>query len=304
MHKMLLSLVMAVTFLALPQIVVAEESAKDGPPGPEMLFKHLDVNHDGMIAEDEIPADLPEPLKALLKTADKNGDKKVSLEEFTAAVKEHPLPPPPFGMPPFGPGGPRMGGAPCGPLGPSHDGPHGKRPNPKELFEKFDTDKDGKLTLDEFTKGMEQLHKTMMEHARPKGPMPGGPGFPMMQGGPAGPMPPPFQMPGMMPPRQWWPGPGMMGGGQPGAPMFGPGWPMPPHGGPGFAMTRGPMQGAAPGLGGPMPPHSEPGLGAPAGAAPPCHHDDQGSDATKPLETRIADLEAKLKALEAKIEAK
>ena len=109
MYKMLLSLVMAVTILALPQIVVAEESAKDGPPGPEMLFKHLDVNHDGMIAEDEIPADLPEPLKALLKTADKNGDKKVSLEEFTAAVKEHPLPPPPFGMPPFGPGGPRMG---------------------------------------------------------------------------------------------------------------------------------------------------------------------------------------------------
>ena len=53
-----------------------------------------------------------------------------------------------------------------------------------------------------------------------------------------------------------------------------------------------------------MPPHSEPGPGAPAGAAPPCHHDDQGPDATKPLETRIADLEAKLKALEAKIEAK
>ena len=70
-----------------------------GPPGPEILFKFLDANHDGVISEDEIPRDTPEPLKALLKAADKKGDKKVTLEEFMAAVKEHPPAMPPSECP-------------------------------------------------------------------------------------------------------------------------------------------------------------------------------------------------------------
>ena len=49
----------------LPQIVAAEVLRPLGPPGPEMLFKLLDANHDGVISEDEIPANVPEPLKAL-----------------------------------------------------------------------------------------------------------------------------------------------------------------------------------------------------------------------------------------------
>jgi hypothetical protein len=51
----------------------------------------------------------------------------------------------------------------------------------KELFAKLDKDKDGKLTLEEFTEGMERLHKEM---AKERGPGPG--------------MPPPFGRPGMM----------------------------------------------------------------------------------------------------------
>ena len=50
-------------FLVLPQMVAAGELKTLGPPGPEMLFKLLDANHDGVISEDEIPANVPEPLQ-------------------------------------------------------------------------------------------------------------------------------------------------------------------------------------------------------------------------------------------------
>ena len=95
MRRTMWSLATVVAVLVLPQIVAAGESKTPGPPGPEMLFKLLDANHDGVISEDEIPANAPEPLKALLKAADKKGDKKVTLDEFMAAVKEHPPAMPP-----------------------------------------------------------------------------------------------------------------------------------------------------------------------------------------------------------------
>ena len=236
MYKMLLGFAMLVAFVAMPQVTQADKPEKAGPPGAEMLFRLLDANHDGVISADEIPADAPAPLKALLKAADKKGDKKVTLDEFLAAASEHlpPMPPfgmprgpgrmpppPPFGMPlpgmygmyggmmpPCGPGAPGMGFWPPSPLGPPHDGLLGKAPDLKELFEKFDKNKDGKLTLEEFTEGMKQLHKDMLEHAGPWGPMPGCP------------MPPPppghdgIPFGGM----GFW----MMGGPMPGGHGFGP----------------------------------------------------------------------------------
>lgn len=188
---------MLATVVALPQYVAAEESEKgkkDGPPCPEMLFKHFDANNDGVIAEDEMAKDAPEPIKALLKDADKNADKKVSLDEFKAAIKDHPLPPR-HGHRHFGgPGDPGpQGGRDC-PFG----GPKFKAPDPKEVFAKLDTDKDGKLSVEEFTEGVKQFEKKMKEMAAhaPWGMMPpcGAPG----QGwygrsfapGPYGPWPP------------------------------------------------------------------------------------------------------------------
>jgi hypothetical protein len=159
----------------------------------------------------------------------------------------------------------------------------------KEMFQKMDKDKDGKLTVEEFTEGMKELHKAMMEHHGPMGPMPGGP------------MPPPPPMFGMAPhggPSSWW----MMGGSIPGqGPGPGPwtmGGPMQGHApGPGPWMMGGPMQGQGPGLcppGGPCPPMKQ------AGGPPPFGPEKDG----KPLEARLKDLEAKIKALEAKVEAK
>ena len=62
---MVWSIATVVAVVVLPQILAAEESKTPGPPSPEMLFRLLDANHDGVISEDEIPADAPEPLKAL-----------------------------------------------------------------------------------------------------------------------------------------------------------------------------------------------------------------------------------------------
>ncbi len=260
MRRTMWSLATVVAVLLLPQIVAAEESKTPGPPGPEMLFKLLDANHDGVISADEIPADAPEPLKALLKAADKKGDKKVTLEDFMAAVKEHPPAVPPFGMPggmpmpgmgggmpmpgmprgmmpPFGPSGPAAGCMPHVPSGFPQVGPLWKEPDMKALFAKMDKNKDGKLTVEEFTEGMKKLHEEMMAHLQAANQM-SRPGMPM---------PPPFPMPGIVM----------------------------PHAGPSAWMMGRPMPG----------PH---GCPSPAMA----------------LDARLSDLEAKLKTLETKVEAK
>jgi Ca2+-binding EF-hand superfamily protein len=266
MNKMLWCVALLAAAMALP--ATAEEPKKDKAPGPEMLFKHGDVNNDGVISEDEIPDDVPEPIKALLTAADKNKDKKVSAEEFAAAIKDHPLPPPPMG------GRPGLGEP-------------GQKPDPKEVFQEWDANQDGKLSLEEFTKGAEQLHRAMGP-AGPRGPMPGGPmpGGPMQRG----------PMPGG--PMQGCP---MQGGPMPPAPMFG----MGPQAGPGMMMGQpmppmhgGPMQGGHRPC--PFPAGGERPQMKPAGGPPPS---DAPKDA-KGLETRLKKLEEALKALEAKLDAK
>ena len=67
-----------------------------------------------------------------------------------------PMPGMPGGMmPAFGPGGRQRVGC-HGPLGLPHGGPLGKEPDLKVLFAKMDKNKDGKLTVEEFTEGMKK----------------------------------------------------------------------------------------------------------------------------------------------------
>ena len=133
------------------------------------------------------------------------------------------------GQPPFAAPGQPPFGIPLPPPGTAD-----KLPDFKALFDKMDKNKDGKLTLEEFTEGMKQLHKDMMEHARPMGPPP----VAMPLGGP---MPGPGNVMWIQRPM---PGPGGVGG--PGFAPAGPGGP----GGP-AAWGPGPAPGGFGGPGGP-----------------------------------------------------
>jgi hypothetical protein len=121
----------------------------------------------------------------VVKEFDKDGDGKLNDEERDAAREQmrefHQFRRGPRGED----GGPKEGRGPGrgaeGRRGPEgHPGPEGgpdgppKLPKPEELFDKFDKDKDGKLSKDEFKELAEFVHEHMPRPGRPPGPPPGG----------------------------------------------------------------------------------------------------------------------------------
>lgn len=121
-----------------------------GPEGPGMqqmirrmpLFLTLDMNEDGEISEAEIDAAI-----ISLKKLDKNGDRKLTMDELR----------PQFGPP----GGPAMGPPPGGPGFAGGNGPMERSGNLKRFFAARDADGDGKLRGDEippqFAERLERL---------------------------------------------------------------------------------------------------------------------------------------------------
>src|SRR5580692_4881462 len=110
----------AVALVAVPSALLAD----DPPAGEdrEALFKKLDANGDGQLTSDEIPEEQQRLFKRMLRTSDKDGDGKLSHEEFLAATKEQDRPAAPEGA----------GGA----------------PSPEQLeaiFKSRDANNDGKL---------------------------------------------------------------------------------------------------------------------------------------------------------------
>ena len=79
------------------------------PPLPPIVAA-LDANHDGVIDATEI-----DNAPAALRTLDKNGDGKLTMDEL--------MPPHQGGRGPGGPGGPRGPRGPRGPGGPDQQGP-------------------------------------------------------------------------------------------------------------------------------------------------------------------------------------
>jgi hypothetical protein len=112
MQRMFLSLLTAAAAVVLLQVVTAEEGKRPEAPRPEMkrerptpevMFKRLDANHDGVITPDEIPAGMPEPVKQMLLRAVKSHDGKLTQAQLAEAIKQHrpgprpeggPMPPP------------------------------------------------------------------------------------------------------------------------------------------------------------------------------------------------------------------
>ena len=132
---------------------------RDGQrPPPPAIIAALDANGDGVIDADEIAN-----ASAAMAKLDKNGDGKLTPDEF---IGQRP-----------GPGGPGGFGGPGGP-----GGPHG--PPPKEILEKYDVNKDGKLDESEHA----AVRKDIEDGKLQPPPHPRGPG-----GGPPPPDAPPQQ---------------------------------------------------------------------------------------------------------------
>lgn len=175
MRKLLLPILMALTAIAMPQAMKADEPSKPERPNPSSMFKRLDANKDGVITADELPASMPERLKQMLKKADKNGDSQITLEEMLQGVKdrrpEGKLENRPEGKPEkhqankpdkHPEGKPEMR-----PEGKPPKGPQG--PNPEVMFQRLDANKDGKVTTEEIPEGMPERMKQMVIKADKNG---------------------------------------------------------------------------------------------------------------------------------------
>jgi Ca2+-binding EF-hand superfamily protein len=128
-----------------------------GRRDPKRLFMHLDKNHDGKVTLDEVPAERRPMIERFLHRAGKDvragkdGDKSLTLEEFTAAFEK--------GRPPERrPDAPRPGE---GAASANRPGPPagGQVPLFGGLFRALDTDHDGKLSSAEISAAPEIIRK-------------------------------------------------------------------------------------------------------------------------------------------------
>ena len=260
MRRVIFGMAAIVAASVAANIALANQPGQMRQGDPRMLFDRLDANSDGQVSMDEVPDGAPEHLKAMVKRADKNGDKKVSLQEMMQAVSQfapgHPGARPRGSGPPaegagsvnragarskaspppasHGSQGPsrstaRSSGPPASrrPQPPATRGGQGssstasrtdsRRPAPRQrppqtrpdrdsqqghdpaaFFARLDRDKDGKLSLDEFTQGMRRVHAALGEgHGGPgRGPV-GHPGTMTRSMRQAGPSSLPVGRPGM-----------------------------------------------------------------------------------------------------------
>lgn len=103
------------------------------------LFGKLDLNKDGFVTPDEVQPSQQALYERLLRNADKDGDKKLSKEEFQSGLR-----------PDDAPRQPLVGGQP--PPGRRGEGPF----DPREFFSRLDANKDGKLSKEEMPERMRE----------------------------------------------------------------------------------------------------------------------------------------------------
>ncbi|MCI0359580.1 MAG: EF-hand domain-containing protein [Planctomycetaceae bacterium] len=115
----------------LTAITAAVMSAMSLVAQEDDLFARLDANKDGVVTADEVQGDAKGLFERALRRGDKDGDKKLTKDEFAAAQKESDAPRRPLAQ----------GGGP--------GRPGGGQFNPRELFARLDENKDGKLSESE-----------------------------------------------------------------------------------------------------------------------------------------------------------
>lgn len=100
------------------------------------LFTKLDANKDGYVGLDEVEGDRRALFERMLRSADKDSDKRLSKDEFQAGLKETEEP--------------------RRPLAGGEGRPGGGIFDPRQVFERNDANKDGKLSKDEAPERMKE----------------------------------------------------------------------------------------------------------------------------------------------------
>jgi len=149
-----IALLSPVVALLLVSLATADDKATAGTADASATFALLDANKDGQVTADEIPDDKKRLFERLVRTSDKNGDGKLTTEEFTAGLQ-----PKADTSEPAKPEGadPRRAEKIFARLDSNGDGKATKDEVPErfaEMFQKIlargDKDSDGILTKDEF----------------------------------------------------------------------------------------------------------------------------------------------------------
>lgn len=175
----------AAVLLAAPFYAAEADESATALPDRSGLFKQVDANGDGLISEDEIPADRRRLFARLLRKGDANADGKLSLEEFSKAMAdERPEAPPQ--RPGEGDGDRFRQFLESDPqdafkrLDTNGDGkielnevPEQARGRLEQFIQYYDSDRDKALTLEEFRKGHEMLRAQTGIVQPPRG-QPGG----------------------------------------------------------------------------------------------------------------------------------
>lgn len=115
----------------LSHVLMAEDNTdrKDDPQTREAAFADLDKNGDGKLTADEFQGDQLRFFERLLRVAGKEKNGELTKSEFLAALK-------PEKLKEVGPQNLGIGGG-------------GMRPDPNQIFQRYDRNKDGKLSRDE-----------------------------------------------------------------------------------------------------------------------------------------------------------
>src|SRR5262245_32697675 len=135
MHKQLAGVFSAALLLVAGRLPAQDDSD---------LFSRLDVNKDGFVTGDEVPERQKALFERLLRNADRDGDKKLTKDEFQAGLRRDDGQRPPQGDRPE-------------PRGRAPDAAEARRGPPdgmsreqiEALFDRTDANSDGKLTKDE-----------------------------------------------------------------------------------------------------------------------------------------------------------